>query len=69
MAQIQRVHFRLLMLVAAWLSLYNEFNPDDKFNRQVTRLIRIIYKELDVTSGLIATVWLEVENTESATTG
>ncbi|BAJ02085.1 VIT domain-containing protein [Shewanella violacea] len=43
-------------LVSAWLSLYNEFNPDNKFSRHVTRLIRILCKELDVSAELIDTV-------------
>nr|WP_283102887.1 VWA domain-containing protein [Shewanella abyssi] len=54
--QLEHAGYNEQKLVAAWLSLYNEFNPDNKFTRHVTRLIRILCKELDIGDELIRVV-------------
>ncbi|SQH76701.1 Inter-alpha-trypsin inhibitor domain protein [Shewanella benthica] len=51
--QLEHAGYNEQKLVAAWLSLYNEFNPDNQFSRHVTRLIRILCKDLDVSAELI----------------
>ncbi|MCL1052161.1 VWA domain-containing protein [Shewanella abyssi] len=51
--QLENLGYNEQKLVAAWLSLYNEFNPDKPFSRHVTRLIRILCKDLDVSAELI----------------
>ncbi len=51
--QLEHTGYSGQKLVVAWLSLYNEFNPDNQFSRHVTRLIRILCKELDVNVELI----------------
>lgn len=48
--QLEHSGYNEQKLVAAWLSLYNEFNPDNKFSRHVTRLIRVLCKELDISA-------------------
>ncbi|GIU29846.1 marine proteobacterial sortase target protein [Shewanella colwelliana] len=54
--QLEHAGYNEQKLVAAWLSLYNEFNPDNKFSRHVTRLIRVLCKDLDVSAELINNV-------------
>ncbi|WP_028764583.1 VIT domain-containing protein [Shewanella colwelliana] len=54
--QLEHTGYHEQKLVAAWLSLYNEFNPDNQFSRHVIRLIRVLCKELDVSADLINTV-------------
>ncbi|WP_351010376.1 VIT domain-containing protein [Shewanella sp. S1-58-MNA-CIBAN-0166] len=54
--QLEHAGYNEQKLVAAWLSLYNKFNPDNKFSRHVTRLIRILCKDLDVSAELINNV-------------
>jgi Ca-activated chloride channel family protein len=54
--QLEHAGYNEYKLVAAWLSIYNEFNPNNPLSRHVTRLIRVLCKELDVSSDLINTV-------------
>lgn len=48
-------------LVTAWLSIYNEFNPDKPFSRHVTRLIKILSKSLGISTSFISTVRKQVK--------
>lgn len=54
--QLEHAGYNEYQLVAAWLSIYNEFNPNNKFSRHVTRLVRILCKDLDVSAELINNV-------------
>ncbi|MGL4475696.1 MAG: VIT domain-containing protein [Shewanella sp.] len=51
--QLEHAGYNEHKLVAAWLSLYNEFNPDNQFSRHVTRLVRVLCKDLEVSAALI----------------
>ncbi|MEZ9819669.1 VIT domain-containing protein [Shewanella sp. 10N.286.45.A1] len=59
--QLEHSGYNEQKLVAAWLSLYNEFNPHNKFSRHVTRLVRVLCKELDVSESLVEVVREEVQ--------
>ncbi|BFL81981.1 hypothetical protein LFREDSHE_04310 [Shewanella baltica] len=54
--QLEHAGYKEYKLVAAWLSIYNEFNPNNPLSRHVTRLIRVLCKEFDVSEALINTV-------------
>jgi len=54
--QLEHAGYDEQKLVATWLNLYNEFNPNNQFSRHVTRLIRVLCKELDVSEELIRVV-------------
>ncbi|ABZ76540.1 Vault protein inter-alpha-trypsin domain protein [Shewanella halifaxensis HAW-EB4] len=56
LTQLEQLGFDEIELVAAWLSLYNEFNPSKPLSRHVTRLARMLVKELDIKALLIQTV-------------
>ncbi|GIU33044.1 VWA domain-containing protein [Shewanella schlegeliana] len=56
LTQLELLGFDEIELVAAWLSLYNEFNPTKPLSRHVTRLARMLVKELDIKPLLIQTV-------------
>jgi Ca-activated chloride channel family protein len=54
--QLEHAGYNESKLVAAWLSIYNEFNPNNPLSRHVTRLIRVLCKEFDLSEALINTV-------------
>lgn len=54
--QLEHAGYNEYKLVAAWLSIYNEFNPNNPLSRHVTRLIRVLCKEFEVSEALINTV-------------
>lgn len=58
--QLENAGYSEQKLVAAWLSLYNEFNSDNQLSRHVTRLIRVLCKELDVNGSLVEVIRIEV---------
>jgi Ca-activated chloride channel family protein len=54
--QLEHAGYNEYKLVAAWLSIYSEFNPNNPLSRHVTRLIRVLCKEFEVSEALINTV-------------
>ncbi|MBB1438398.1 VWA domain-containing protein [Shewanella sp. SG41-4] len=54
--QLEHAGYNEYKLVAAWLSIYNEFNPNNPLSRHVTRLIKVLCKEFEVSEALINTV-------------
>ncbi|MCG9730814.1 VWA domain-containing protein [Shewanella sp. Isolate13] len=56
LTQLEQLGFDEIELVAAWLSIYNEFNPSNPLSRHVARLARMLVKELDIKQPLIQTV-------------
>lgn len=54
--QLEHAGYKEYTLVAAWLSIYNEFNPNNPLSRHVTRLIKVLCKEFEVSEALINTV-------------